>query len=52
MFFGNILNTQKQALPVEVYEHKYKFEYSADAVVKAQEGIAPTSPELYRRLVM
>ena len=52
MFFWNILDTQKQALPVEVYEHKFKYEYNEEAVIKAQEGIAPTSPELYRRLVM
>ncbi len=52
MFFGNIIDTHKQALPVEVYEHKYKSEYDIDEVVEAQKGISPISPELYRRLII
>ncbi len=52
MFFGKMLDTNKQALPVEVYEHKFKHTYDIDAVVEAQKWLAPTSPEIYRRLII
>lgn len=52
MFFWPMFNTQKQALPIEVYEHKFKYTYDMDDVVEAQQWLAPTSPEIYRRLII
>jgi len=53
MFFGNMLETKQQALPVEVYEHKFKYTYDYDAVVEASEWwLSLTSPEIYRRLII
>jgi len=52
MFFWNIIDTEKQALPVKVFEHKFKYEYSSEDVIKASEWLPTTSPEIYRRLII
>lgn len=52
MFFGNMLDTNKKALPIKVFEYKYKYEYSKEDVVKVVEDMSTTSPEVYRRLII
>ena len=50
MYLGNIHDTERQALPVKVMTYEYDHDYTVDEVIKAQEGLSPESPELYRRL--
>ncbi len=52
MFFWDMYDTEKQALPVKVYEYKFKYEYAAEDVIAAQEWLPTTSPEIYRRLII
>jgi hypothetical protein len=47
-----MLNTDKKALPIKVFEYKYKYEYSKEDVVKVVEDMSTTSPEVYRRLII
>jgi superfamily II DNA or RNA helicase len=50
IYLGNIHDTEKQALPVKVITYEYDHDYTVDEVIKAQDGLSPESPELYRRL--
>jgi len=50
MYLGNIHDTERQALPVKVMTYEYDHDYTVDEVLKAQDGLSPESPELYRRL--
>jgi superfamily II DNA or RNA helicase len=50
MYLWNIHDTERQALPVKVYTYEYDYDYTIDEVIKAQSGLSPESPELYRRL--
>ena len=50
MYLWSVHDTEKQALPVKVYTYEYDYDYTVDEVIKAQTGLSPESPELYRRL--
>lgn len=50
MYLWEIHDTERQALPVKVLTYEYVFDYDAEQVIKAQDGLAPDSPEIYRRL--
>lgn len=49
-YFGEVYNTEVQALPVTILSYEYEYDYSAQEVIKASEWLSPDSPELYRRL--
>lgn len=52
MLFGNILDTDTEALPIKLYCHEFRYDYNMDEFLSAWEWLAPDSPEIYRRLVM
>ena len=52
MLFGNILDTETEALPIKLYYHEFRYDYNTTEFLEASDGLAPDSPEMYRRLVM
>lgn len=52
MFFWNIIDTEKKALPIKVFRHQFVYDYSDQEVIDALWGLPTTSPEVYRRLII
>ncbi len=45
-------NTNQEATPVKAIVYRYKYNYSIEEYIKAQEWYAPDSPEINRRLLI
>jgi len=50
--FGPIYYTWVEALPVQVYINKFRYDYSVEELEKASDWLSPDSNEIFRRLIM